>query len=89
LENIIDHVNIFINTDYLIMKLDIISVSNSTNTSTNVIILSSFINTGQSFKSRLNTHAQSRYSAVSSMCFQTRKRLVDLELEQDKNTVVI
>jgi len=39
------------------MKLDIISVSNSTNTSTNVIIPPSFVNTGQSFKSHLNTHA--------------------------------
>ena len=65
------------------MKLDI-SVSNSAYTSTGLIIPSSFINTGESFKSHPNTHAKGRHIAFRSMGFQTRQILVDLELKQDK-----
>jgi hypothetical protein len=69
------------------MKLDIISVSNSAYTSTGLIILPSFINTGQSFKSHPKTHAKSRHIAFRSMCFQNREILVDLELKQEKKAV--
>jgi len=41
-----NNVNMFIHIDYLITKLDIISVSNSAYTSTGLIIPPSFINTG-------------------------------------------
>jgi hypothetical protein len=54
---LLNHVNIFIHTDCLITKLDIISVANSAYTSADLIIPSSFINIGQSFKSHPNTHA--------------------------------
>jgi hypothetical protein len=52
-----NYVNIFIHTEYLITKLDIIFVANFAYSSTGLIIPSSFINTGQSFKSHPNTHA--------------------------------
>jgi len=80
-----NHVNIFTHTDYLITKLDIISVANCAYRATDLIIPSSFINIRQSFKSHHNTHAQSRHIAVSSMCLQTRKRLLNLELKIDKS----
>ena len=80
-----NQVNIFINTDYIITKLVIISASVSAYTSTGLIIPPSFINIGHSFKSHPNTYAYRRHIVVSSMCFQTRNRLLDLELEQDKN----
>ena len=50
-------VNMFIHTDYLIMKLHIISVSNSAYRTACLIIPPSFINTGYKFKSHLNTQA--------------------------------
>ena len=58
-----NNVNMFIHIDYLIMKLDIISVSNTACASTELIILPSFINTGESFKCHTNTHAKSRHIA--------------------------
>ena len=54
---LLNHINIFIYTDYLNKKLDIISVLDYAYTSTGLIIASSFINIGQSFKSHPNTHA--------------------------------
>ena len=66
---ILNHVNMFNITETLITKLDVISLSVSAYTSTCLIIPLSFINTGQSFHSHPNTHAQSRYIAVSSVCF--------------------
>jgi len=54
---LLNYVNIFIHTEYLITKLDIISVANCTYTSTHLIIQSSFINILQYFKSHPNTHA--------------------------------
>jgi len=64
---ILNHVNMFNNTEILITKLDIISVSVSAYTSIRLIIPLSFISTGQSFQCHPNTHAQSRYIAVSSV----------------------
>ena len=52
-----NHVNIFIHTESLITKLDIISVANCAYRATDLIIPSSFINIGQSFKIHPNTHA--------------------------------
>ena len=49
---LLNHVNIFINTDYLITKLDIISVANCTYRATDLII-----NIRQWFKFQPNTHA--------------------------------
>jgi hypothetical protein len=53
---LLSQVNIFIHTELLITKLDIISVSVSAYT-TNMIIPPSFINIGKPFKSHPNTHA--------------------------------
>ena len=61
--------NIFINRLTLITKLDVISGSVSACTSIGLIIPPSFINTGQSFHSHPNTHAESRHIAVSSVRF--------------------
>jgi len=66
---ILNHVSMINNTEILITKLDVISVSVSAYTSICLIIPPSFINTGQSFHSHPNTHAESRYIAVSSVCF--------------------
>jgi hypothetical protein len=52
-----NHANIFLNTDYLITKLDTIWDANCTYRATDFIITSSFINIGQAFKSHPNTHA--------------------------------
>ena len=82
-------VNIFIHIKFLITKLDIISVSNSAYTSTGLIIPPSFINIGKSFKRHPNTHAYSKHNAVSSVCFQTRNRLVDLELKYYKINIAV
>ena len=54
---LLNHVNMFIYTDYLIKKLDIISVSVSAYTSAGLIIPSSFINIRKSFKIHPNTYA--------------------------------
>jgi hypothetical protein len=54
---LLNHVNIFIHTDYLITKLCIISAANNAYTSTDMIIPASFIYIGQSFKIHPNTHA--------------------------------
>jgi hypothetical protein len=67
------------------MKLYIISLSVSAYTLTGLMIPLNFINTEQTFQNHPNTHAQSRHIAVSSICFQTRKRLVHSELKHDKN----
>jgi len=45
-----NHVNIFIHTDYLSSKLDIISVANCEYRATDLIVPSSFINIRQAFK---------------------------------------
>jgi len=54
---LLNHVNIFILTDYLIKKLYIISVANCAYRATDFIIPSSFVNIRQAFKSHPNTHA--------------------------------
>jgi hypothetical protein len=64
---LLNKVNILIHTESLITKLNIISVSVSAYTTTGLIIPPSFINTGQSYKSHPNIHAQRRRSAVSSL----------------------
>jgi len=53
----LSHVNIFIHTESLITKLDIISVSYPVYKTTGSIIPPSFINTGHSFKIHPNIHA--------------------------------
>jgi hypothetical protein len=54
---LLNQINIFIYTKFLITKLDIISVTVSAYTSTKLIIPTSFINIGKSFKIHPNTHA--------------------------------
>jgi hypothetical protein len=53
---LLNQVNIFIHTHYLITILDIMSVSVSAYTSTGLITPSSYINIGQLFKTHPNTH---------------------------------
>jgi len=52
-----NHVNVFKHTDYLFMKLYIISFSVSAYTLTGLMIPLNFINTEQSFQNHPNTHA--------------------------------
>jgi len=78
-------VNKFINTETVITKLAVISVSVSAYKSTGLIIPPSFVNIGHSFQSHPNTQAQSSHIAISSVCFYTRHIILDLELKQDKN----
>jgi hypothetical protein len=54
-----------------------------------LIIPPSFINIGKSFKSHPNTHVYSKKIVVSSMCFQTRNRLLDLELKYYKTNISV
>jgi hypothetical protein len=86
---LLNQVNIFIHTEFLITKLDIISDSVSGYTSTNLIIPPSFINIGKSFRNHPNIHFYSKHIAVSSMCFQTRNRLVDLESKYYKTNIEV
>ena len=51
---LLNHVNVFIYTVYLITKLYILSASFSAYTATGLIIPASFINIGQTFKSHPN-----------------------------------
>jgi len=53
----LDHVDISRHTDEFIKRLDITSVSIPAKTKTGLIIPTSLINTGQSFKSHPNNHA--------------------------------
>jgi hypothetical protein len=46
-----------------------------------------YVNTRHSFKRHFNTNAYRRRIAVSSICLQTRQRLVDWELKQDKKYI--
>ena len=80
-----NHIDISTHTDKLIKGLDIISVSILANTKTDLIIPTSLINTGQTFKSHPNNQAEGRRIAVSSVCLQTRQFLVNLELKEDQN----
>ena len=96
---IIDPGYTFINTEKLIKKEYvisvsvsayaltgfIISVSNSVYKTTAFIIPPSLINTGHLFQCRAKPHARCSHIAVSSVCFQTRHLLVDLLLKHDKN----